>query len=368
MKNVGLYIHFPFCTKRCGYCDFFSSVYDEAVVRRYVDALCSELTLLGEKFHDRIIDTLYFGGGTPSLLTPVQLEKILYTITNAFKCEIIEATIEANPNSAQYLKEYAEMGINRVSIGVQTTTSQCLRAVGRETGNLMEIGKALVLASKHFKNVSVDIMTGLSKDQSILDDLVMANRVTHISAYMLKIEDGTELKRKVDAGEFVPMTDDETAAQFDILQGVLETKGFYRYEVSNFARLGAESKHNMKYWNMEEYLGAGAGAHSYMNGRRFFNVESIERYISGENAGHGQEVLERAADLNAEAEETLMLGLRTVDGVDIESYKKKFGIDLAQKTANLPSLTNGFLKITKNRLRVPSKHFSVLNSILLELL
>ena len=308
MSN-GLYFHIPFCRSKCPYCDFYSVKYDKSQSEKYVDRLIDEI-----KKYNGSFDTIYFGGGTPSILEPELIGKIISASKSQFDIEKnVEITVECNPskNLERDFEKYAEYGVNRISLGMQSARNEERFVLGRVAGK-SEVAKAIGDAKKSgISNISLDVMLGTPKQTlNTLDEtfgFIDRMNVTHISAYMLKIEEGTkffELKDRLD------LADEDIVAQM-YLKTVdsLKSLGFNQYEISNFSKIGYESRHNLKYWELNEYLGIGATAHSLWGGKRFFydkNFSIIDDGIGGTE------------------EERIMLGLRLNKGIDKSLIKKDF--------------------------------------------
>lgn len=281
---TGLYLHIPFCAKKCPYCDFYSVPFSKTLAESYTGALIRNIKAFGSKHIS--IDTVYFGGGTPSLLEPSRVERIIRAARDSFNIVDPEITLEANPCTVNYQKlhEYHEAGVNRLSLGVQSAIDSELACLGRL--HSFAIAKRAVMDSVRagFENISCDIMLATPNQtlQSLKDSVnaLIDLPVQHISAYMLKIEKGTafDCDRIRNAA-----ADDELSCQM-YLQTVeqLENAGFKQYEISNFARSGFESRHNLKYWIGESYIGIGASAHSYVGGKRYSCPDDVELFVSRE--------------------------------------------------------------------------------------
>ena len=308
MSN-GLYFHIPFCRSKCPYCDFYSVKYDKSQSEKYVDRLIDEI-----KKYNGSFDTIYFGGGTPSILEPELIGKIISASKSQFDIEKnVEITVECNPskNLERDFEKYAEYGVNRISLGMQSARNEERFALGRVAGKI-EVAKAIGDAKKSgITNISLDVMLGTPKQTlNTLDEtfeFIDRMNVTHISAYMLKIEENTKFFELKDRLE---LADEDIVAQM-YLKTVdsLKSLGFNQYEISNFSKIGYESRHNLKYWELNEYLGIGATAHSLWGGKRFFydkNFSIIDDGIGGTE------------------EERIMLGLRLNKGIDKSLIKKDF--------------------------------------------
>lgn len=331
----------------------------------YVKGLCSAFENQGGKIN-RPVNTVYFGGGTPSLLG----DKIipLLRAARSFFCitENAEITAELNPagNSAEFLSACKSAGVNRLSVGVQSGIDTELALLGR-THTAKEAADTVKTARETgFDNISIDLMCGLP-DSSLKTlkkslDFVSAMHPEHISVYMLKIEENTLFYKNKE--KLALPDDDETAEQYMFICEYLEKKGYRHYEISNFCKLGFESRHNLKYWNCDEYLGIGASAHSFLDGKRFYYPRSIKAFLNGEQPipdGDG-----------GDTSEYLMLRLRLDSGVDFAEYHRRFGQDIPQsfKSAAEHMASVGLVKITENAVAITDRGMPVSNSIITELL
>jgi len=376
MKKLGVYVHIPFCLSRCAYCDFISSVLtDDSQLNRYVEHIIKEIGLLKESgiFSEREIDTIYFGGGTPSLLKSAYLRSILETIRLNRRAASQEVTIEANPATIDFetLLAYKEAGINRISIGVQSLNDKTLKAIGRRH-NASEAIQAIEIAEKTGLSISVDLMLGLpfqtKEDIKFFIDEVLKHDVKHISTYMLSLEDGTKLKAQVERNEIKVSSDDEKVELFDYAAKLLKEKGFIRYEVSNFAKIGFEAKHNSKYWTRDEYIGIGLGAHSLISNERFYNKETFSEYYKDLDEGHLPHVIEATLDESEAEEEYIMLALRTNQGINLADYKAKFNKDFVESHKTGLDLHKDQLNILNNNISIKEEYLNVLNQIVIDLI
>lgn len=318
-----IYIHIPFCVRKCNYCAFNSKVSNAEEISDYVDALISEIKSIHSTlftFHS----SLYFGGGTPTILKINQLEKIL----SQFKFDsAAEITIEANPGTVDenYLKNLREIGFNRISLGVQSFNDELLKILGRIHDSKTAL-ETIQTAKKFFDNVSIDLMYGLPR-QKLEDvqksvEIAVAQDIQHISIYGLEIEDGTNFGKLYNAGK-LNLPDD--SAMYDFITEELPRAGFRRYEISNFAKKNFESRHNLGYWTGKKYLGFGAGAHSYNGKIRSSNIRDVATYIKKIRSGESVSILEEIVSPKAAMEEFCFLGLRTAEGLSVETFYKNFG-------------------------------------------
>lgn len=318
-----IYVHIPFCARKCNYCAFNSKIASAEEISAYVDALISEIKTKTSTL-SALPSTLYFGGGTPSILKISQLEKILSCLKFESTAEI---TIEANPGTVdeEYLKNLRELGFNRLSLGVQSFSDELLKILGRVHDSRVALA-TIQAARKYFGNVSVDLMYGLPA-QTLSDveesvGIAVAQDVQHISIYGLEVEEGTKFGEWYAAGK-LELPDDE--AMYDFIVEELPRAGFMRYEISNFAKKNYESRHNLGYWTGAKYLGVGAGAHSYDGLTRNSNIRDVAEYVKKIRAGENVSVVEEIITRNAAMEEFCFLGLRTAEGLSIEKFSAKFG-------------------------------------------
>lgn len=323
----GLYIHIPFCARKCEYCDFVSFSGCEDKVDDYIAAVAAE----ADGYADSEIDTIFIGGGTPSLLREEQIERLCAIVRDRFKlAEGYEWTIEANPGTLTEgkLKAMLSGGINRISIGVQAFNDTELRAVGR-IHNAESAEYAVMLAhSCGFKNISIDLMESLpyqtAESFKRTLECAAALPISHISVYSLIIEEGTPIKEKYDSGIYAVPDEAEDRALYHYTAKFLSEHGFNRYEISNYAKPGYESRHNLKYWDCEEYIGLGIAAASYLNGRRYTNTAGLDEYIGGDC----RLKFEEKPDNEELMGEFMMLGLRKTAGVSKADFSKRFGCDI----------------------------------------
>lgn len=342
-KNVGIYVHIPFCKQKCRYCDFKSYAGKEEKVNEYIKWIKYELAGIGiankmdyENHIDQlaIIDTIYMGGGTPSLIESHYITEIIDTIKANFTLkENPEITIEVNPGTItqEKLQNYINAGINRISIGLQSNKENLLKQLGR-IHTYEEFEQTFQLARKvGFQNINVDLMIGLP-NQTIEDvnetiDKIIEYNPEHISVYSLIVEEGTPLYRDIENKILLLPEEELERKMYWTVKHKLEEKGYIHYEISNFAKSGYESKHNLNCWNQEEYIGVGAAAHSYTNNTRYSNIDTIEEYI--ENYQNKREtnnfIFHEKQNKESKMKEYMLLGLRKIQGIQIQEFKKKFG-------------------------------------------
>ena len=362
--NLGLYLHIPFCSSKCAYCDFYSAFCNEDLLNGYTAALIREIKQWGGKVN-RPIDTVYFGGGTPSLLGH-RLIEIMEAVNEAFKVSKgAEITLEMNPTADVSIFEYAKTaGVNRLSIGAQSKDNEKLKMLGRKH-TAEDTEKTVTLARKFgFSNVSLDLMICLpdSTISSLEKDIDFIKRLNpeHISAYILKIEPKTAFYKK--RAELKLPDDELSAKQYLKVCESFENAGYSHYEISNFAKKGYESRHNLKYWNLCEYLGIGPSAHSFLDGKRFFYPANLKEFINKNEPSFDS--------FGGGAEEYIMLKLRTANGLSVSELERKYNLNLSvdfnKKCIAFEKV--GLLKATSDRIFLTDKGMLLSNSIITEFL
>ena len=363
MKNLGLYIHIPFCLRKCPYCDFYSVCLDEDLKERYVSSVVS--CIEHYKNPERTVDSIYFGGGTPSLLSENDVFRILETADKCFSVSGAEITMEANPSSATFEKllGYRRSGVNRLSFGIQSLNDLELSDLGRLHDSRTAIEAVNNAKKAGFNNLSADLMLGISRQtqESLCNSISALSKldIQHVSAYMLSIEESTPYA-KMKSSLLLP-DEEKTADLYITTCNELEKHGFEQYEISNFAVKGFESRHNLKYWQLEEYLGIGPAAHSFYNGKRSYYPRDIEKFIMGDFSMMSDDTFNPA-------EEYIMLSLRLKNGLDLKTAQE-YGVD----TEKLLEKAQRFIKqnliiLDNNRLHYTKEGFLVSNYIISELM
>lgn len=340
-KQIGLYIHIPFCKQKCSYCDFCSYANKESFIKRYIQCVLKEIIEVGnnnkidfENGKDDLflVKTIYIGGGTPSLMDSKYIVQIIEDIKLNFEIdEKAEITIEVNPGTVtlEKLEDYKRAGINRLSIGLQSTHEHLLKEIGRIHTYLDFLDTFRFAREAGFENINVDLMIGIPNQtlEEVKDSIeeIVSMEPEHISVYSLILEEGTPLFKKVEEGLELPDEELERKMYWNVKR-ILEANGYNHYEISNFAKQGYESKHNLDCWNQKEYIGFGIAAHSYTNGIRYSNIENIEQYIKNYDEDKTEEnlVFHEKQDMEAMQKEYMLLGLRKIDGVSIQEFKIKF--------------------------------------------
>ncbi len=338
MKARGLYLHFPFCARKCSYCDFPSYSGKEGFMAPYLEALLKEIGSYRENREKYRISTIFMGGGTPTLFSGDRLAEVLDKCRECFNVdEDAEITIESNPGTVdlEKLLILRKSGFNRLSIGLQAWQDRLLGFLGRiHTARQFE--DAVLTAQKAgFDNINADVIFGIP-GQSLEDWLetlkrTVALNVTHVSAYSLIIEEGTPLYSLKQKGLLGEVAEEAEREMYHRGAELLEQLGFYRYEISNFARSGFECRHNLNYWRNGEYIGCGSGAHQYLNGVRSSNTPHIEAYIKMINKTGNASVSSEMIDKDQEVFETLMLGFRLTEGINKADFQKRFGFTLSER-------------------------------------
>ena len=337
MKKLGIYIHIPFCKQKCFYCDFISYANQDKYFQKYVQALSKEINNFID--NNKIeVQTIYIGGGTPSLIDAKYIEEILHIFEkrNLLK-EAKEVTIEVNPGTVteEKLRTYKNSGINRLSIGLQSTEDKILKQIGRIHCYDDFLNTYKMAREVGFKNINVDLMIGLP-NQKILDVKNSLEKIiklepeppNHISVYSLIVEENTPIEQMLESGELELPDEELERNMYWYVKNFLELNGYKHYEISNFAKLGNESKHNLDCWNQKEYVGFGVAAHSYIDDVRYGNIGNVEEYIKNcenDEFGKNKVIDEVENDIFSKEKEFMLIGLRKIEGVLIQDFKNKFG-------------------------------------------
>lgn len=378
-KEIGLYIHIPFCKSRCNYCNFVSCVANQKEQERYIDCLKKEIKIRAKDYNAFfVIKTIFIGGGTPSSLRIGAIKEILQTVYKNFTVKNdAEITIEINPNTLtkEKVQEFSISGVNRFSIGLQSSSASILKKMGR-THNISDFDNAVTLIREQgISNISADVILGYpsqtEKDCLETINFLLERNIPHISTYMLSVEDGTPLQTMIDSGKLKLPIETKVISTFNSVTNRLIEAGYNHYEVSNFAKPGFTCKHNLIYWNMGEYLGLGLSAHSHIDGTRFSNTEDMQAYCEC------LEIKSKAPVSNVQKltktekkEEFIMLSLRTSKGLSTSCYSKLFGENfLATHKDQLATYIKlGLIVIDEEgNVKATQKGFLVLNKIILEL-
>lgn len=364
---AGIYVHIPFCARRCIYCGFFSTV-REAEAARYVNDLCQELELRRDYLEGAPVSTIYFGGGTPSRLTPGQIGQVIDSIRSVYGLDNLEElTVECNPDdiTPAFASALQKLGVNRISMGVQTFNDDLLRFLGRRHTARQAIDAVCTCRKAGIDNISIDLMYGLpgQTDDIQQQDLETATGldVSHISSYCLSFEEGSPLEKMRNDGRVLPADDDTCARMYDRMCAHLHKAGFEHYEISNFCKPGCHSRHNSSYWDGTPYLGLGAGAHSYNRTSRQWNPSDLDSYMQGIEKDSPVFELETLSDTDR-YNEKLMLSLRTSRGLSLSDYSPADRQTVLKSAEALSS--NGSLLLDNNHLRIPESRMFISDAII----
>lgn len=372
---AGLYIHVPFCAKRCLYCDFFSNT-EMKYKEPYVAALIREMELRKGYMGKEPLETIYFGGGTPSQLQPHDFERIFDAIPRLFDTgSSLEITLEANPDdmTAEYVKQISTLPFNRISMGVQSFKEEDLRFLNRRHDRQQALRAVELCKENGLNNISIDLIYGLpgqtQQDWEANLDTAIRLDIPHISAYHLIYEEGTALYKLMKAGKISPVEEDTSVALFSTLIDRLTANGYLHYEISNFARPGMSSRHNSSYWKGIKYLGIGPSAHSYNGETRQWNVASLPAYLQAIEKGTPDVEIE-TLDINTRYNDFIITGLRTMWGVKFDDIQQQFGKEkliYCQKQA-APYLKQGLLIEKDGTLTLSKEGIFVSDGIMSDLL
>lgn len=375
MKQTAIYIHIPFCDHKCIYCDFYSIINLDNL-HNYLSAIKKEIVLRGKEFsEDREVISIFFGGGTPSFMSPEYIGEIIKSINNNFSLRNdAEITLETNPGTVnrQKLIEFLSVGINRISIGIQSFNDDELKFLTRIHDSQTAIETVNSAAESGFNNISIDLIFNLPSQTKKMWkknlDIAVGLPITHISAYSLILERGTILNKMVLDGKVQMQDSDHDADLYETTIKVLTENEFIQYEVSNFAKNNLECTHNNAYWRYKDYLGFGTSAHSFINGKRWWNYSSLNFYLEKMNNYNpiaGEEILTN----NQMHDEYIMLAMRSY-GLDLNDYINRFGSMWVNKVKNDLSeyQTKGYLSIDDNFIKFTPKGYTLCDEIISKLL
>ncbi|MBO5922078.1 MAG: radical SAM family heme chaperone HemW [Bacteroidaceae bacterium] len=372
---AGIYIHIPFCKQRCNYCAFYSSTLYN-IKEEYADAVCKELLMRKEYIKGEEINTIYFGGGTPSTLPITLLQKICDTIYKNYSvCSNAEITIECNPDdlTEEFLAVLRQLPFNRISMGVQSFSDRQLKRLGRRH-NAEKARRAVGNArAAGYNNISIDLMFALpgstTKEwEDSINEAISLNP-EHISAYNLMYEEDTPLHRALQRGDFEELSEEENVEQFRMLIKRMKEAGYCHYEISNFAKPGYESRHNSSYWNDTAYIGCGAAAHSYNGDSREWNISDIKEYIKGIESNNRNYEIEHLTE-EERYNDTVLTRLRTSDGIPLAWIKNKFSQRLNSYMLNAAKkhIEYGYIKKTDETLSLTEKGIFISDAVIRDLI
>lgn len=375
-KTIGVYVQVPFCQTKCTYCNFHTGVFSRSLYAPYVEAVCREIREC-RAVRDARVDTVYIGGGTPSLLEPVDLARILAAIRESSGVGWDEVTLEADPETitAEKASAWRSAGVNRISMGVQSFDDKELRAAGRMHRRENAYRAIGFLRGAGFNNVSMDLIAGLAHQtrpswERSVDELI-ALRPEHVSIYLLEVDEGSRLGKEILKGgekysaAEVP-SDDQMAGFYERACETLALAGYGHYEISNWALPGRASKHNLKYWRREAYLGFGAGAHSFDGVKRWSNVHDPAAYTAAIQAGRAVIEQEEAVTPAQALNEEFFLGLRELAGIDLARIERQYSANMDARVARL--ISSGLLERDGDRIRLNAEKLTISNEAFVELI
>ncbi|WP_313163766.1 radical SAM family heme chaperone HemW [Sedimentibacter sp.] len=373
MKKLGIYIHVPFCKQKCNYCDFYSIKWNYKTENKYVEAMLNEIKSYKEKLNGFIADTIFFGGGTPTIVKPDNLKRIIEEINDLIAIDKnAEITIEANPNtlSDENLTAYKEIGINRLSIGIQSLNDEILKKIGR-IHNGDEALNSIDRAKKNgFENINADVMFNIH-GQTVRDvedtiEMIIEKDIKHISFYSLKLEKGTPLYIMEQNNKIVMPEEDYEREMYYAGRSVIEKHNLIQYEISNFAVKGYECKHNLKYWNQEEYIGLGPSAHSFLKNIRFSNSSDLNLYCENLQSNKLEKIIHEELSEDDLIFEYIMLRLRLTEGINTDEFNNKFSADFMKMYENQIDYLhkNNLIYVGKNNIKLTEKGMDISNYVI----
>jgi oxygen-independent coproporphyrinogen-3 oxidase len=369
-----IYVHIPLCKSRCSYCDFYSST-NQTNKELLLESICKEIQLRHDYLTAEPVNTIYFGGGTPSLLSPEEIGIVLKTIKESFPCDLKEVTIEVNPDdiSSDYIRDITALSINRISMGIQSFRQEDLVRLNRRHTAQQAIDAVKICRAAGLNNISIDLMYGLPS-QSVEQwkknlEIAMGLNITHLSAYHLTYEEGTKLYSQKENGEIDPVNEDVSEQMFLMLRDITKENGFIHYEISNFSKPGMQSQHNSSYWNDIPYLGVGPSAHSYNGKSRQWNIANTAAYIHAIQNNLTFFELEQLTP-DDKYNELIITSLRTCEGIPVDHITSSFGEKyLSHCLRNAEKfIQNGLLEFIDKKLRLTQKGIFVSDGIITDLL
>ena len=376
MDKISLYIHIPFCAQKCLYCDFPSFARKDHLRKAYIEALNKEIISLREKHNNLEINTIFIGGGTPSVLEADELECLLKEVAKLNMAKDIEYSMECNPGNLteEKLEVMKKYGVNRISMGLQAKQDNLLKGLGR-IHNYKTFKENFLLAKKvGFNNINVDLMFGLPNQrlnewEETLREIISLEPA-HISAYSLIIEEGTAFYNLYENDKLKLPTEEEERKMYHLAKKILEENGFNQYEISNYAKEGKECRHNLAYWNMDNWIGVGSAAASYINGKRIKNISSVEEYINSinEKGEAVEEIINNSKNDNME--EFMFMGLRKINGIDENEFKNRFSMNINDVYGEILNkyIGEGLLIRESGRIFLSEKGIEISNVIMADFL
>ena len=376
MEKISLYIHIPFCAQKCLYCDFPSFARKDHLRKAYIEALNKEIISLREKYNNIEINTIFIGGGTPSVLEADELECLLKEVAKLNMAKDVEYSMECNPGNLteEKLEVMKKYGVNRISMGLQAKQDNLLKGLGR-IHNYKTFKENFLLAKKvGFNNINVDLMFGLPNQrlnewEETLREIISLEPA-HISAYSLIIEEGTAFYNLYENDKLKLPTEEEERKMYHLAKKILEENGFNQYEISNYAKEGKECRHNLAYWNMDNWIGVGSASASYMDGKRIKNISSVEEYIYSINEmGEAIEDLINISKID-NMEEFMFMGLRKINGIDENEFKNRFSMNINNVYGEIINkyIDEGLLIRESGRIFLSEKGIEISNIIMADFL
>ncbi|EHK2356295.1 radical SAM family heme chaperone HemW [Clostridium perfringens] len=376
MDKISLYIHIPFCAQKCLYCDFPSFARKDHLRKAYIEALNKEIISLREKHNNLEINTIFIGGGTPSVLEADELECLLKEVAKLNMAKDIEYSMECNPGNLteEKLEVMKKYGVNRISMGLQAKQDNLLKGLGR-IHNYKTFKENFLLAKKvGFNNINVDLMFGLPNQrlnewEETLREIISLEPA-HISAYSLIIEEGTAFYNLYENDKLKLPTEEEERKMYHLAKKILEENGFNQYEISNYAKEGKECRHNLAYWNMDNWIGVGSASASYIDGKRIKNISSVEKYINSINEKREavEEIINNSKNDNME--EFMFMGLRKINGIDENEFKNRFSMNINDVYGEILNkyIDEGLLIRESGRIFLSEKGIEISNIIMADFL
>lgn len=373
MKKLGIYVHVPFCRKKCGYCDFYSVKWSEDIENKYIKSIIKEIKsyrgILDQKY---IVDTIYFGGGTPSILEPNNIRKIIDVINDEFKVDKnSEISMEANPKTftPHNLSLYKKIGINRLSIGIQSLNDEILIDIGRLHNSQEALDSIKLSRDYGFENINADVMFNIP-NQSVKDIEDTLNKiidagVKHISFYSLKLEEGTPMYLLEENKKIFMPHEDEERNMYYAGRITMGKNNLMQYEISNFAVSGYECKHNLKYWEQEEYIGFGPSAHSFLHNKRYSNPSDILSFCNDADNSNFNRTIQEVLSYDDLMFEYIMLNLRLTKGMDINVFNERFALDFKLKYEKQIEylMNNNLVELDDENIRLTNRGMDVSNYV-----
>lgn len=376
MKKLGIYIHIPFCSKKCNYCDFYSVNWNDEAENKYTEAVLNEIKGYKDKLKvGYTVDTIFFGGGTPTIIKPASLHRIMEGLSEILEIDkYSEISMEANPNTltAEKLREYREIGINRLSIGIQSLNDEILKKIGRIHSSREALEAVDRAKNIGFENINTDIMFNIPGQT--IDDIedtltkIIEKDIKHISFYSLKLEKGTPMYTMEKNNKIIMPDEEYERDMYYAGRDVMEERRLFQYEISNFAREGFECRHNLKYWNQEEYIGLGPSSHSFLNNVRYSNPSDLAVYCERGMRNGPERIILEELDNDDLAFEYIMLRLRLTEGLNLKDFNNKFSADFNEMYSSQISylIKNSLLELKDDNIRLTKKGMDISNYVIEE--